>query len=412
MAKTANLQEVAIDLLVPYERNAKKHPDEQIEKLQASIREFGFVSPCLIDKDYNIIAGHGRVMAAKQMGLERVPCVLIEGLTEEQRRAYILADNRLTELGGWDMDAVKIELEDLALDDFDITLTGFDFDFADEDTEVIDDEYDADKEDIPTRTKLGDVYQLGEHRLLCGDSTNADDVANLMNGKRADVCITSPPYNMASAGDWKTAPREAMHSGKAYGTYSDNVTDDEYGQMLCDALGNALSYCDDVIFNIGILEGSKTGIVKMLDKYKTNFLDIVVWNKASSMPHGMESQRGMLSHRCELLFCFNQKGSRSFTHPQWEKGTGINRIDTPNASGNTYAKEHAATFPIEFAFECVKMFSSDSVVDLFGGTGTTIIAAEELGRACYMMELDPHYCDIIIDRWEQFTGRKAALVNG
>ncbi len=200
-----------------------------------------------------------------------------------------------------------------------------------------------------------------------------------------------------------------MHAGKAYTEYSDDITDDEYTNMLCDSLGNALEYCDDVLYNVGILEGSKSGIINTLNKFKDKFLDIIVWNKSQSMPHGMKSQKGMLSHRCELIFCFNQTGSRSFSHPQWPAGGGINRIDTASASNNEYAKIHAATFPVALAGEVIKMFTDRSVLDLFGGTGTTMIAAEQLGRKCFMMEIDPHYCDVIIERWEKYTGKKAVL---
>lgn len=212
--------------------------------------------------------------------------------------------------------------------------------------------------------------------------------------------------------DWNSAPNPAMNSGNAYVEgYADDVDADDYAKMICGSIYNALAYCDDVLYDIGILEGSKDGIITMLNEFRENFLDIVVWNKSQSLPHGMKSQRGMLSHRCELIFCFNQTGSRSFTHPRWVKGNGINRIDTPNASGNEYSKIHSATFPVEFAAEVLRMFTDESVLDLFGGTGTTMVAAEGLGRRCFMMELDPRYCDIIIDRWETLTGREAVLIS-
>lgn len=210
--------------------------------------------------------------------------------------------------------------------------------------------------------------------------------------------------------DFSSAPNIAMNSGHAYGEYSDDLSDDDYTELICGSLENALTVCDDVLYNIGILQNSKQGIISMLDRLRDNFLDIVVWNKSQSLPFGMKNQKGMLSHRCELIFCFNNKGNRSFTHPQWEIGAGINRIDTGNAAGNEYASTHTATFPVEFAFEVVKMFSDESVLDLFGGTGTTMIACEQLNRKCYMMELDPHYCDVIIDRWETMTGQKAVLL--
>lgn len=412
MGRVNNMEEVAVNNLRPYERNAKLHPRDQINKLKRSIEEFGFLSPCLIDHDGNIIAGHGRIEAAKELGLETVPCVYVEGLTDEQRRAYILADNRLTELGGWDMTLVEEELDALTQAGIDATITGFDWDAATT-IEPIEDEYDPEQnaETIEPRVIRGDVWKLGDHRLMCGDATIAEDVAALMDGERVDVCFTSPPYNMAAGGKWESVPRIAMKAGHAYNEYEDSASDGDYSCLLINAARNALEVADDVMFNIGILEGSKKGIVDLLADLESHFLDVVVWNKSASMPHGMESQKGMLSHRCELIFCFNQKGNRSFSHPRWDKGAGINRIDTGNASGNKYAQEHAATFPVEFAFEVINKFTDESVLDIFGGTGTTMIAAEQLGRRCYMMELDPHYCDVIIDRWEEFTGRKAEKVN-
>lgn len=191
MAKIADMQEVSLDLLKPYERNAKIHGEEQIELLMNSIREFGFLSPCLVERGtFNLIAGHGRVEAAKRLGMEKVPCVFVEDITEEQRRAYILADNRLTELGTWDMDMVNIELGELDDMGFDVSVTGFDFE-ADP-PEISEDEYE--EHDVQPRAKMGDIYQLGDHRLMCGDSTSSEDVQMLMGGVLADMVFTDPPY--------------------------------------------------------------------------------------------------------------------------------------------------------------------------------------------------------------------------
>lgn len=181
MAKSVKLQEVAIELLKPYERNAKIHPQKQIDKIVDSIREFGFITPCVIDSAYNVIAGHGRIMASEQMGLKTVPCVFIEGLTEEQRRAYILADNRLGELGEWDMDLVFDELGDLADMDFDIEVTGFEM--PEELPEIEEGEYEFTPPEEP-RAKLGDLWLLGEHRLICGDSTDVNVIDRLMGGRK------------------------------------------------------------------------------------------------------------------------------------------------------------------------------------------------------------------------------------
>lgn len=186
MAKIADVQEVPVADLVPYERNAKQHGADQVDKIVNSIKEFGFLSPCLIDRDLNIIAGHGRILAAKKMGLQTVPCVFIDGLTEEQRRAYILADNRLTELGEWDMDLVFEELTDLDAMDFDVTITGFDLPEDNSLDEIEEDEY---TEEVEPIVKNGDAWQLGRHRLICGDATDAETIKNLMGGGRRLTCI-------------------------------------------------------------------------------------------------------------------------------------------------------------------------------------------------------------------------------
>ena len=197
MGKAVELREVEIAALKPYERNAKQHGKEQVERIARSIRELGFLSPCLIDQDLNVIAGHGRILAAKEIGWETVPCVFIEGLTEEQRKAYILADNRLTEMGEWDMELVQQELAALAEADFDISLTGFDPDlrFDDSMAQIQDDGWISAEEQQAEepRSRVGDIYQLGNHRLMCGDSTDPGMVAALMNGEKADLLVTDPP---------------------------------------------------------------------------------------------------------------------------------------------------------------------------------------------------------------------------
>jgi len=179
MAKIAKVQEVSLDKLVLYENNAKKHPQEQIDLLERSIKEYGFINPCLIDKDYKVIAGHGRITAAKQIGMDKVPCLFVEGLTEAQYKAYVLADNRLTELGEWNMDLVMLELKDLQDMDFDISLTGFEMPEEEEETEVVEDDI---PEEVEARCKLGDIWQLGNHRLICGDCTDDSVLDTLMGG--------------------------------------------------------------------------------------------------------------------------------------------------------------------------------------------------------------------------------------
>lgn len=232
MAKIGKVQEISIKYLNPYSKNAKKHSNEQVDKICASIKEFGFLNPVLIDEEKNIIAGHGRVMAAEKLGMEKVPCLNVEGLSEEQYRAYVLADNRLTELGEWDMTLVNAELLDLKDSGFDINLTGFSIDditFDDSDfIEVTEEDEEEPIEEIVPRIHRGEIWKLGDHRLMCGDSTSAKDVEKLMDGEYADLCVTDPPYNVAYVG--KTKDRLTIEN--------DNMSDSKFADFLSKAFEN------------------------------------------------------------------------------------------------------------------------------------------------------------------------------
>lgn len=410
MSHRLKVQYWPIDDVKPYPNNPRNN-DDAVEYVANSIREFGWQQPIVVDNDGTIIAGHTRLKAAKSLGMDKVPVVVADNLTPAQVNAYRLADNKVAESATWDMEALAVELEGLEVD-FDMTMFDFEeseFDFGGSDSgqaEIVEDEV---PEDAPSIVQKGDVWQLGRHRLMCGDSTDPESVSMLMGGNRADVCFTSPPYNLGRVKLGDSVPRRAMGAGNPYGEYDDDLTDNQYENLLTGALKNALDNCDDAMFNIGILSGSKLGIIGMLNEFKDRFCDIIVWSKSKAMPMGLESQRGLVAHECELVFCFNGSGTRSFTHPQWNKGHGTNRIETENNTTNEHTQNHAA-FPVEFASEVVRNYTESSVLDLFGGTGTTLIAAEQLDRTCYMMELDPHYCDIIIERWQNLTGETARKV--
>lgn len=408
--------------------NPRDIRDEKFEKLKANIQKYPelleyrslMVYPMPNGK-HIIIGGNMRYRAMQELGYTEVPCVIIPAETPVERLgAYTILDNN--GFGKWDWDLLANEWSDWKMEDL-----GLDWEFAGfgemesnaekESKQVVEDDFDEEKEKIPTRVSKGEVWLLGEHRLMCGSSTEGEDMAKLMNGERADIAFASPPYNMMAGGIDK-----ALQSGKVkltydlregtYNEYEDNLNDEDYGELLKKALGNAIQYADDVMYNIGILASSKLGIIDMLTAYKNKFCDIIVWKKNNSIPLGLPSNKGMVSHICELIFCFNQKGNRSFSHPQWEKclwkGESVkNIIESKNNSNNEYAKIHHATFPLEFASQVCEMYSGQSVLDQFGGTGTTLIACEQLNRKCYMMELDPHYCDVIIARWEKLTGKQA-----
>ena len=363
MAKIADVQEVSLEKLRPYERNAKKHGAGQIEKLKASIIEFGFLTPCLIDNNYNIIAGHGRVMAAKELGIGSVPCVFIEGLSEEQRRAYVLADNRLGELGEWDMELVFDELKELDDLGFDIELTGFEM--PEEIPEVIEDNFDEDAIPDEPRTKLGDLWQLGDHRLICGDSTDVNVIERLMDGVKADMVMTDPPYGI-------NAEKMTMGSG-AKEFYRGKDWDSERPDISI-----AFTLAD----NICIWGGN----------YFTDVLPIsndwLVWHKKND---------GLSFSECELAWTNFGRNVRHISHHWGDE-----------------KKLHVTMKPVEVIAWAIQQAKerAELIVDLFGGSGSTLIACEQLNRKCFMCELDPHYCDVIINRWETLTGREAVLIDG
>ena len=398
----------------PYEKNPRKNADA-VKFVKASIEQFGFKIPIVIDSNRVIVCGHTRLMAAKSLGMSEVPCIYADDLTDAQIKAFRLADNKVSEFAEWDDALLGDELADIGAEcDIDMADFGFDLSDEDEEKEVVEDEV---PEEVEPVCNKGEIWQLGEHRLMCGDSTKAEDFAKLMNGERADIAFTSPPYNMQASNISKAFDSDKVKDtyGIKDGTYnefSDALSNEDYAKLLNNALDCCLAYSDEVLFNIGILAASKNGIIDMMAAHKDKFSDIIVWNKNQCMPLCLPSQIHLLGHVCELIFCFGNAGTRAFSHSQWELGKMHNRIDVGGQHANEYSKIHHATFPVELPSYIIKWFSEKSVLDCFGGTGTTMIAAEQLGRKCYMMELDPHYCDVIIARWEKLTGQKAVKLEG
>lgn len=387
-------EQVEINKLIPYKNNARTHSDEQIKQIQASIREFGFINPVLIDKDLGIIAGHGRVMAAKNEGMEKVPCIFIEHLTEAQQKAYIIADNKLAENAGWDTEKLKIELTELQDLDFNLELTGF----ADmEIDELLFEEADEAKEDdfeivLPAnpKSKLGDIYQLGRHRLMCGDSTT-DDVDKLMNGNKADMVFTDPPYGINYSGG-----RVGGDAKPAHGQIkNDDLKGLDLGNLISRVFTNNKSEADVYICVSPIMQ--KSFLIALGDKK----LDaVIVWDKRNP---GL----GYMAYRRQCEFIYFIKGA------PFRKGDKSDFDLWSISKGDTSAYVHGTQKPIAVPARAIENSSKkdDSILDLFGGSGSTLIACEQLDRICYMMELDEKYVDVIIDRWEQFTGEKAVLLN-
>lgn len=395
-----------VEDLIPYASNSRTHSEQQIAQIAASIREFGWTNPVLINDENSIIAGHGRLLAARQLKMTEVPCIKLDHLTKSQQKALVIADNQLALNAGWDVEMLKAEISGLDTEGFDLDLLGFDSDFLDglliEETEGLTDE-DA-VPDVPEEpeTKLGDVWILGRHRLMCGDSTSIDAVERLMDGRKANICFTSPPYNAGSMNI-----KRNKRTGKKYNSFDDNQTADEFFEFLSANMTCMLSVSDEVFYNIGLVQDNKRTIFKMVDVFGDVFKDVIYWKKKTVAPH---IQKGVINNLVEFILCFGD-GKRKFVNPQFSQGTYWNVIEGANASGNEYSDIHKATFPVYLPENIITNFSAMNaiVIDCFGGTGTTLIACEKTARDCRMMELDPKYCDVIIKRWEDFTGQKAML---
>lgn len=399
MAKIDGVQEVALEALKPYEKNAKIHNAEQVDRIAKSIQEFGFISPCLIDKDFNIIAGHGRVKAAQQLNLKTVPCVFIEGLTETQRKAYILADNRLTELGEWDDDLLQGELEELADMDFNIELTGFEFEDYDEPKEIIEDDF---SEEVEPTTKLGDIWQLGRHRLICGDSTDSNIIGKLMGGEKADMVFTDPPYGMGLDTDFSS-----MKNHLDFAKEKGFIGGKKYSQGMVDKFSPKMI---EAAFAIGANEtflwGADYFSELLPNKNEGSWL---VWDKRANGNNDEEEDYSSdkMYGSCFELCWSKKKHKRDIARIKWAGVFGTEQEFD-------HKRYHPTQKPIRLSEWFIKRYSKNGqiIVDLFGGSGSTLIACEQLNRTCFMAELDPHYCDVIINRWENLTGEKAVLLNG
>lgn len=434
MAKIAEVQEVSLKDLKPYENNAKIHGKDQIEKLKRSIEEFGFLNPCLIDRDYNLIAGHGRVMAATELGWEKVPCVFVEGLTEEQRKAYILADNRLAELASWDEDLVQSELRALDAAGFDVSVTGFELDIGT--FEVTEDGYEE-KEETPGRVKRGDLFQLGDHRLMCGDSTSSADMGVLFAGELADMVFTDPPYGVSIG--TKNKEINAADPGRG-GRITEDIENDTLSpealyELLVSAFTELRCHCSDYCsYYVSAPQGGDLGLV-MLQMMKAAGLPVrhmLIWVKSSA---AFSMGRLDYDYRHEPIYYTWTKAHRfrgGYDNTVIDEYGRLEDLDKAELKELVHALRgdgstttiycdkplksdlHPTMKPIRLVTRFIFNSSDpgDIVADVFGGSGTTMIACEQLNRRCRMMELDPHYCDVIIDRWEEFTGRKAVLLNG
>ena len=403
--------------LRPYERNARTHSPEQVAQIAASIQEFGFTNPILVGEDDGIIAGHGRLAAAMDLGLTEVPVIVLGHLTAEQRRAYVLADNQLALNAGWDMELLATELQELQLAEFDLSLLGWsDEELADllPGVEQLDPEGIADGDAVPEPpvdpvTQPGDVWLLGKHRVMCGSSTVMTDVELLMARTKADLCFTSPPYGV----------------GLDYGLYVDTFENcrkllREVAPVIWSVLrdgGFCITNFADIVSAREFNKTSTPSEYPMALEYWPTFTDIGfllhtrrVWAKPHarvSAPWTANSSRAACDWEHVWTWLkpgvhLNERRAPSFY--------GV--IDSTKLDGVDVGKDtHPAAFPVGIAAAFVQIYSNkrESVFEPFCGTGTTVIACETAGRKCYGMELSPAYCDVIVKRWQQFTGKTATL---
>ena len=366
-----NIEYVKRDQLIPYINNSRTHDNNQVKHIAGSIKEFGFTNPLLIDEQGGIIAGHGRLMAADLLGIVEVPTITLKGLTEAQRKAYVIADNQLALNAGWDLDNLKVEIDRLTELDFDVDLLGFDDDFLssllDEPTEGLTDE-DAvpDAPENPV-TVEGDVWILGNHRLMCGDSTSIDAVQTLMKGIYPDLIHTDPPYGMNAVS--KSSVLKANYGIDIMGDDNPDIAKDSF-TLINGLYPDAKQIWWGANYYCSALPDSECWLV---------------WDKNN----GQSDQTD-----CELAWANFRSVVRQFTQASEKK----NRV-------------HPTQKPISLVEWIIKRFnlSANTIADYFGGSGSTLIAAEKHGIQSFIMEFDPKFCDVIIKRWEEFTGKEAVL---
>jgi len=383
MQTTERFEKVAVDRLIPYARNARTHSKEQITQLRASLREFGFVNPIICDKDYNIIAGHGRILAAKAEGMAEVPCVFVEHLTDAQKKAYILADNRLALSAGWDEELLALEFGELQDLGFDLQLTGFDpaeiENLFATGEQVQDDDFDVAAElEQPAVTRPGDIWLLGRHRLICGDSTLPETYAALMDGRKANLVVTDPPYNVNYEGSAGKIKNDNMDGGKFY----------EF--LLAAFTGMEAVMASDASIYVFHADTEGLNFRRAFDEAGFKLSGTCIWKKQSLVlgrsPYQWQHE--------PVLFGWKKKGKHAWYSDR--KQSTIWEFDKPRKNG-----DHPTMKPVPLmAYPIINSSMTGCVVlDPFGGSGSTLIACEQTDRVCFTAELDEKFCDVIVKRY-------------
>jgi DNA modification methylase len=417
----AKIEHVSIDKLIPYARNSRTHSDAQVAQIAASIKEFGFTNPVLIDGGGGIIAGHGRVMAARSMKIDTVPCIRLDYLTDAQKKAYVIADNKLALNAGWNDQMLGLELADLQSLGFDLELTGFNKDelallMAPEPTDGLIDEDEVPSIPEQPKSQRGDVWLLGEHRLMCGDSTQADDLAKLMDGDKADLVWTDPPYNVAV-------------DGKAGKIMNDDMSKSEFRKFLQAVYARYFENMrEGAVIYVAHGESERAAFSDCLVEAGLKLSEVLIWVKQS----GTLSRQDFNWKHEPILYGWKEGKGHHFCGDftlttvidddldidkmkkddlvamlkqiKEQMPTTIVRHDRP-----TKSDLHPTMKPVGLVQRMVEWSSMDGwiVLDLFGGSGSTLIACQKANRRARLMELDPKFCDVIVKRYQEFTGKKA-----
>lgn len=391
------IEQIGIATLIPFAKNSRTHSDAQVAQIAASIREFGFTNPVLIDEANGIIAGHGRVMAARKLKLTEVPCIRLAHLSDAQKRAYVIADNKLALNAGWDEAMLKLELADLKALDFDLDLTGFNTDeidalLAEKGTEGLTDPDDTPAPPVEPVTRLGDVWVCGQHRVMCGSSLEMTAMERLCGEQRVDMLLTDPPYNVAYTGKTKDALT----------IQNDSMGDEAFRTFLRDAFVTADAVMKPgAVFYIWHPQGREGLWFRLAcEDAKWNPRQTLIWEKNTLVLGRMDY------HGKHEPCLYGWKDGAGHLWASDRKQTTLLKFDRPSRS-----EDHPTMKPVAlFEYQLLNNTKGgDIVLDSFGGSGTTLIAAEKNGRIARIMELDPKYVDVIVKRWEDFTGQKAVL---
>ena len=398
-----------VEELIPYVNNSRKHSDQQVAQIAASIKEFGWTNPILVDNEKGIIAGHGRLMAARKLKMDDVPTIELSHLSEAQKKALVIADNKLALNADWDTQILSLELSELQDIGFDLDILGFDANelsalLEPEEVEGLTDEDAVPEVPEEPKTKLGDIYQLGNHRLMCGDSTSIDDIERLCDGQLVDMWLTDPPYNVA-LGMNETPEQAKKRNRRTDGLVvkNDKMEDEEFRQFLRDSYVAADAVMKQgAVFYIWHADSEGYNFRGAARDAGWTVRQCLIWKKSSLI---MGRQDYHWRHE-PCLYGWKEGAGHLWASDR--KQTTILEFDKPSRNG-----EHPTMKPVElFSYQMLNNTKGgDIVLDSFGGSGTTMIAAEKHGRHARLMELDPKYCDVIVKRWEDFTGKKAVLLS-